>query len=95
MVFKIEPFAKNDIQLEINYYNEKQEGLGKKFHTEIKTSFNAIRQNPFYQIRYDNVRCLPLKKFHAMIHYTVDEVKNRIIVRAVINTNRNPKTSWI
>lgn len=95
MVFKIEPSAKNDIQQEINYYNDKQNGLGKKFHADIKTSFNAIRKNPFYQIRYDNVRCLPLKKFPAMIHFTVDEVKKRITVRAVINTNRDPKTSWI
>jgi hypothetical protein len=31
MEFKINPEAKKDIQIEINYYNEKQKGLGKNF----------------------------------------------------------------
>ena len=52
MVFKlkIEPLAKFDIQSEINYYNSKQKGLGKRFHSDVKTCFNAIKINPFYQV---------------------------------------------
>ena len=97
MAFKlfIEPLAKVDIQSQINYYNSKQKGLGKRFHNEVKTRFSSIKSNPFYQIRYDNIHCLPLKIFPAMIHYTVDEQNRLIIVRAVINTNKNPKTNWI
>jgi hypothetical protein len=95
MEFKLEPRAKIDIQNEINYYNELQKGLGKKFHLEIKQYFSAIKKNPFYQIRYKNVRCLPLKKFPIMIHFTVDEVKQKIVIWAVINTYRNPKEYWI
>lgn len=95
MEFKLEPSAKIDIQNEINYYNNQQKGLGKKFHFEIKHYFKAIKKNPFYQIRYKNIRCLPLKKFPIMIHYTVDEDKQQIIIRAVINTHRNPTEYWI
>lgn len=36
---KIEPLAKFDIQTEINYYNTKQKGLGKRFHAETKNIF--------------------------------------------------------
>lgn len=92
---RIEPLAKFDIQSEIKHYNSKQKGLGKKFHSEAKEYFRAIVLNPFYGVRYDDVRCLPLKKFPAMIHYTVDEHKKIIIVRAVINTNKDPKVYWL
>jgi toxin ParE1/3/4 len=97
MVFKIriEPLAKLDIQTEILYYNSKRKGLGKRFHTEIVTSFESIKANPFFQVRYDKVHCLPLKKFPAMIHYSLDEGKKLIVIRAVINTNRNPDTTWL
>lgn len=93
MVFKIEPSAKDDIQKEIAYYNEKQKGLGEKFHKEVKEAFEYIRKNPFFQKRYDDVRCLPLKKFPAMIHFTVHRESKAIIIRAVINTYRDPEKS--
>lgn len=92
---KIEPLAKWDIQQEIHYYNNQQKGLGKRFHSEIKTYFTAIKANPFYQIRYDNIHCTPLKTFPAMIHYTINEAAKLIIVRAVINTHRNPNKTWV
>lgn len=95
MEFKVNPEAKIDIQNEINYYNQQQKGLGKMFHAEIKHYFKAIKKNPFYQIRYKNVRCLPLKKFPIMIHFTVDEGIKRITIRAVINTHRDPKEYWV
>ncbi len=91
----IEPLAKFDIQNEINYYNFKQKGLGKKFHTEVKTYLKAIKLNPFYQIRYDDIHCLPLKTFPIMIHYSVDEANKVIIIRALINTSRDPETNWL
>ena len=95
MVFKIEPQAKEDIQQEIHYYNEQQKGLGKRFHAEVKLAFQSIRKSPYFQIRYDDVRCLPVKKFPVMVHYTVEPDKKRITVRAAVSTHRNPKTSWV
>lgn len=91
MVFKVNPQAKIDIQEQIDYYNSQQKGLGKRFHNDVKSTFIAIRKNPLFQIRYKNIRCIPLKKFPAMVHYTVDESKKRIVVRAVFHTSKNPK----
>ena len=92
---KVEPDAKLDIQNEINTYNKLQPGLGKRLHTELKSFFNALKNNTFYAIRYDNVHCLPLKVFPLMIHFNIDEKNKTVIVRAVINTNKDPKTYWI
>jgi hypothetical protein len=93
--FKIEPDVYIEIQKNIDHYNSKQKGLGRKFWLEVNHYFKAIRKNPFYQVRYDSVRCLPLKKFPAMIHFSVDEKSKTIIVRAIINTFKDPQSSWL
>ena len=55
MVFKVNPQAKIDIQEQIDYYNNQQKGLGKRFHNDVKSTFIAIRKNPLFQIRYKKI----------------------------------------
>lgn len=88
---QIFPRAKNDIQGAIKWYNLKQAGLGKRFHAEVKESFEYLRTNPFFQNRYDEVRCLPLKKFPFMVHFSVEEKAKRVVVHAVFHTSLNPR----
>lgn len=90
ITLKIEPDAFEDIQEAIAWYNKKQPGLGESFHREVKESFSNLKINPYYQIRYDKVRCFPLKKFPFMVHFTFSENRNLILVSAVLNTSRNP-----
>lgn len=87
--------AKSDIDKALDYYNEKQKGLGKKFLLDVSDALATLEKNPFFQIRYDDYRCLPLKKFPYMIHYIVDESASRVIAYAVINTSQNPETNWL
>lgn len=47
--------------------------------------------NPFYEIRYDNIRCLPLKTFPYTIHFSINEADRVVIVRAVFQTSLNPQ----
>lgn len=86
---KIEPLAILDIQDAIDWYNVKQKGLGKRFYVAVKKHFKTISLNPFFQIRYDDVRCLPIKGFPFMIHFTVSKVSNTVTIRAVFNTSRD------
>ncbi len=90
---RIEPEAGEDIQEGIDWYNEQQTGLGKEFHIAVKARFKKLQTNPFYQVRYENVRCLPLKKYPYMIHFTIHEERKMVVVHAVLNTSRDPK-SW-
>ena len=87
---KVEPEALEDIQVGIDWYNENQAGLGRKFLAEVKACFKLLKINPFYQIRYDDVRCLPLKKYPFMVHFTVHEADKLVIIRAVFNTHLDP-----
>lgn len=87
----IDPKAIQDIQEAIDYYEEKEIGLGKRFENSLNEEIIKLQVNPFYQIRYDSVHCLPMKKYPYMIHYTVE--KNELIkIRAVFNTKMNPNT---
>lgn len=67
---KIEQEAEHDIQQGIKWYNEQESGLGRSFHMAVKQHSEKLRINPFFQIRYDDIHCLPLKRFPYMIHYT-------------------------
>lgn len=87
---QIDSEAKLDIQEAVTWYNSQQKDLGRKFHIEIKEYFNYLKINPLYEIKYNTVRCLPLKKFPYTLHYTVNEIDKIVIVRAVYHTSRNP-----
>jgi len=87
----IEPKAIDDMQKAINYYDEKQVGLGLKFERCIHDRLKLLEMNPFFQIRYKDVHCLPLKKFPFMVHFTIDEIRKLVIVRAVFHTSLNPQ----
>jgi mRNA-degrading endonuclease RelE of RelBE toxin-antitoxin system len=90
---RIEPEAYRDIQEGIDWYNEQQPGLGRKFHFEVKVFIGKLKINPFFQVRYNDVRCLPLKQYPYMIHFTVDEERRVVTIWAVFKTSRTP-TIW-
>lgn len=45
-------------------------------------------------MRYENVRCVPIRKFPYMIHFIVEEEKKRIVVIGIFNTCWDPQ-KWI
>jgi toxin ParE1/3/4 len=87
----IEPPALQDIQEAIDYYDSKSPGLGSEFEEELDHFFEVLENTHYFEVRYDETRCLPLKRFPYMIHYSVDEKNQMVIVRAIFNTSRNPK----
>lgn len=95
-MFKIlvEPNAIRDIQNAIDYYDDQLLGLGKRFEKEFEKHVLILTESPFFQIRYDNVRCIPLKKFPFMIHNIVEESQKEIKIFAVFHTALNPETNW-
>lgn len=85
------PLAKEDIRETALWYNEKQKGLGKRFTAQVREAVRFVKQNPnACNIRYDNVRTVVLNVFPFMIHYTIDEKKNTVLISAVMHTSRNP-----
>ena len=94
-LIKINKRALNDIQKALNYYDKIDTSIGDKFQKNLDKVIADITNNPFYQIRYSDVHCMLVKKFPYMIHFQVNEKKNTVIIRAIINTSKNPDTNWI
>ena len=87
--------AINDIKETSAYYERKSNGLGKRFSDSVKRSINSLKLNPFFQVRYLDIRCLPLEKFPFMIHFRVDEQNKKVEVYAILNTSLNPDENWL
>jgi len=58
----IDPVALQDIQQGIDYYDDQQIGFGEKFEAAVNKQLISLERNPFFQVRYDDVHCLPIKK---------------------------------
>ena len=86
------PLAQEDIYEATRWYESKQNGLGRRFTAEVRKKVRHIRQHPLsYAIRYDNVRTAVVEVFPFMIHYTVDEEQQTILIAAVLHTSRDPE----
>jgi hypothetical protein len=83
------------LQKSIDYYNNQKIGLGKRFGTAVYKASKNLENNPFYQVRYDNIRCLLVKKFPFMIHFSIDETLYYVHIYAVLHTSLNPIENWL
>lgn len=92
---KIDKRVQEDIEKAIDYYFEHSFSVANKLYLEIQDAYDSLSKNPFYQIRYIDFRCLPLKSFPYMFHFSVNEEKNLVLIHALINTSKNPTKSWL
>lgn len=90
----VSELAQWDIADATDYYEVKQQGLGKIFLISLKDTFRLIALNPFMYMRvYKVIRRALLKKFPYGVFYKIDSEKQEIIVYRVLSTFRDPK-NW-
>ncbi|MDZ7934727.1 MAG: type II toxin-antitoxin system RelE/ParE family toxin [Emticicia sp.] len=83
--------ALQDIRDATDWYNFKANGLGNEFKKQVISQISSLRKNPsIYAIRYADVRCLVIKNYPFLVHFTVDEANYLVNVFAVFHTSRNP-----
>ena len=83
--------ALSDIEASMKWYDSQSMGLGNRFGKQVSLQINSLKTNPeIYGQRYLNVRCMLIKKFPFLVHFTIDN--NTVNVFAVFHTSRNP---WI
>lgn len=82
------------MQLAYEYYEGNKTGLGKRFLNVLDYYFDRIQKYPeHYQIKTKPYREAVIKDFPFVLIYEIEET--RVIVYAVFNTWKNPKTKPI
>ena len=94
MKFTVEynPDFFNDIAKAVDWYNEKQAGLGDRLFKAVKKQTKKLSASPLkYAGKYDDIRCMYIERFPYLVHYRVNEQTKSVKVEAIFHTSRNPK----
>jgi hypothetical protein len=92
---KILSRAKLEVKEVTEYYESKTKGLGKAFYLEFKNYSKTLRNIPFFEVKYNIVRTLPLKKFPYTIHFSIDENEKTVSIQALTSNHQDPNTTRI
>jgi hypothetical protein len=90
-----DPKVKDDLKEARDFLNSRRKGFGKKFLSEYSVTLKHLQKNPNFEIRYNDIHCLPMKTFKYMIHFRMDEENKNIHIYAVLSTHLNPDKNWI
>ena len=94
MKFTVEynPEFFNDLVQAVDWYNNKQIGLGERFFAKVKKQTAKLSTSALhFVVRYDDVRCMQIEKFPYMVHYRVNKETSTVKIEALFHTARNPK----
>ena len=89
------PKAKDELKDAYIWYEKQSKGLGKRFTENVRKKVKEIHNTPFaFAIKYDNTRTALVSKFPYLIHFSIPNQNDEIIISAIFHTSRNPEL-WI
>lgn len=80
-----------DFEDVINYYELISETVRKKFIKEFDKTIIILSENPYYQIRYDDIRLKQVKGFPILLHFIVYTETRTVIIYGVRHGKQNPE----
>ena len=87
---RVSPIAQSHIEDAFYYYKNKTSlTVATNFKNSLAQVYKILSINPFFEIRAQNYRAIPLKKFPYIIFFEVDQAHKEVKVIAIFNTNRN------
>lgn len=87
----VSPRAQKEIENAVDYYVLYSEEAPGHFITSLKEAFKILESNPFFRVRYKNVRSFKIRKFPYSLYFVVREEKNTVQVLSCFHNRRNPK----
>lgn len=88
---KVSKLATRNIDDAIGYYKKVSSSSAKNFKKRILEGYKFLKLNPFFVIKYNNVRALPVKKFPYILFFDVDEDNKIVSILSVFCTHQNPE----
>lgn len=91
MSFKVKtlPEVYEDIGYALVYYSKINDSLPLQFLNRLDEIHNILSRNPFFEIKYKNVRTLSLKQFPYLTHFIVNEDSKEVIILAIAYAREN------
>ena len=92
MVYKIviSPRARNEILKAHEYYSIDIIDAPVNFSASLVGALQHLAKNPFYRVRYKNVRAVKIKKFPYLLYFTINENKYTFRILSCFYVKRNP-----
>ena len=86
----ISPRAQKEIENAIDYYAMYSVDAPLHFIAVLNEAYSSLETNPFFRIRYKNVRALKIKRFPHSLYFIVNENKKTVRVLSCFHNRRNP-----
>ena len=92
MVYKviISPRAQREIENAIDYYLLYSVEAPQAFIILLENSYDTLAENPFFRIRYKNIRALKIKKFPYSLYFVIQEKTKTVRILSCFDHKRNP-----
>ena len=92
MAYKVlvSPRAQKEIENAIDYYALYSSNAPLNFITALNSAYNSLEINPFFRVRYKDIRSLKIKRFPHSLYFIINENQNTIRVLSCFHNKRNP-----
>ncbi len=91
MTYSFHPEAEDELNHAINYYEEREVGLGYDFSIEVHSAIQRILAYPkLWPFIGEEIRRSLIKRYPYGILYHYDETEGKIFIVAVMHLHREP-----
>lgn len=92
MAYKIivSPRVQKEVENAIDYYSLYSNDAPVNFISALSEVYRILKANPFFRVRYKNIRSLKIKKFPYSLYFVIDEDTKTVRVLSCFHNKRNP-----
>jgi plasmid stabilization system protein ParE len=84
--------AQSEIEHAFDWYQKNSPSAAVRFLDAVESAYSVLSLNPYFQIRYRNVRAIGLRQLPYSLYFLVDETHNTVKVLSCFHQHRSPSS---